>query len=299
LNELGFDPELLREPLRDLDLEPDQMTGFRRVVIDVRLATLNVATPPKHTRFLHALDRVARLRSCSSSATREQAGDANEDSECDRGPEHGAMLRGNFVALADRSRMAALLRLGRAMSLISRSGVAAECRAAALEFMTGVAEGWSKFDLALWLCGSYSIAARHLGRSERVSESAPPIEPMTIEHLLVHTRSQVLAALELAALPRTGHLDFMEVALVRQHVIRATRRDEREESVWVPVDRARMRLRDRVQSLFVADCLNAPNDYQHLYVCHHCERIVFEPGARERGSCGTERAPKKTLTYRK
>jgi len=68
-----------------------------------------------------------------------------------------------------------------------------------------------------------------------------------------------------------------------------------------------MRLRDRVASLFVADYLNNPAAYSHLYVCHHCEAIVFEQGARERGMCSAhlrsvsgmvpKHAEKRTLGY--
>ena len=43
----------------------------------------------------------------------------------------------------------------------TRESVSAECRAAALEFMAGVASGWEKIDLAQWLTGPYAHAARH------------------------------------------------------------------------------------------------------------------------------------------
>jgi hypothetical protein len=189
--------------------------------------------------------------------------------------------------------------------MTSRSAVALECRTAALDFMAGVADGWTKLDLALWLSGPYALAARY-AQGRDLGAPSRPIAADTLENLLVQTRSHILAGLELAALPRAGRFGFVEDALIHHHVVRVPLAD----AIWVPVDRARMRLRDRVQSLFVADCLNAPDDYQHLYVCHHCERIVFEPGARDRGGCGehrisgfiekkTERGPRKTLTYRR
>src|SRR5262245_43717201 len=45
-----------------------------------------------------------------------------------------------------------------------------ECREAALAFMGGVASGWDKIDLALWLTGPYARATRHAKRGERVAD---------------------------------------------------------------------------------------------------------------------------------
>lgn len=164
-----------------------------------------------------------------------------------------------------------------------------ESRRAALELMKGVAEGWTKLDLALWLRGAYAQAVRHAPRVERAGSSgAHPraIGEPTIEHLLVSTRGQLLASLELAVLAG-GTPDFIERALIEQHVRRVV--DESGEAAWVPADVPRMRLKDRVASLFVADYLNRPNDYRHLYVCHLCEAVTFEHGAKELGRCGAHR----------
>ena len=152
-------------------------------------------------------------------------------------------------------------------------GYAEECRRAALEFMSGVAEGWTKLDLALWLHGPYAMASRHAPRGMRASQpNGHVIEEEAIEHLLVSVRGQILAGLELAALDH-GTPDFIEDALIAQHVRRV---DTRGGTAWVPIDVARMRLKDRVASLFVADYLNRPDDYRHLHVCHLCETITFE-----------------------
>lgn len=150
---------------------------------------------------------------------------------------------------------------------------AEELRHAALDFMSGVAEGWTKLDLAVWLNGPYALATRHVPRGLRpVRPGAPAIEEPAIEHLLVSVRGQLLAALELAALDG-GTPDFIEEALIEQHVRRI---DVHGETAWMPVDAARMRLKDRVASLFVADYLNRPSDYRRLYVCHLCEGISFD-----------------------
>jgi hypothetical protein len=57
----------------------------------------------------------------------------------------------------------------------------------------------------------------------------------------------------------------------------------------VPVDGARVRLRERVQSLFAADYLNAPYTYADLFVCHRCEAIVFDEHTKRVGICGAHR----------
>jgi hypothetical protein len=178
----------------------------------------------------------------------------------------------------------------------SKVSVADECRHAALDFMAGVADGWAKLDLALWLRGTYALACRHSPRGERAPVSGvhkrPAIEEPTIESLLVTTRGHILAALELAALVG-GTPDFIEDAIIEGHVRRAI--DVHGESTWVPVDFSRMRLKDRIASLFVADYLNRPSDYQHLHVCHLCESVTFEPEAKDRGRCDKHRVSSMNL----
>jgi hypothetical protein len=172
---------------------------------------------------------------------------------------------------------------------VSRETVAAECREAALELMAGVANGWTKVDLVCWLTGPYARATRHCQHGERtlVGEAAVRVpegglDPDTVEELLTTTRGRVLATLEKAALG-DGSLDFAD-DLIERGLVRRARGDEGLE-VWIPVDAARLRLKDRVGSLFVADYLNDPIAYGTLYVCHRCEAVVFDEDAREMGMC--------------
>lgn len=170
----------------------------------------------------------------------------------------------------------------------TRQSLAEDCREAALSFMSGVAAGWDKLDLALWLTGPYARATRHGKHGERVAamHEGEVIDDETIESLVTRVRGQLIASLEKAAL-EFGALDFademVERGLVRK-VIDAEGRD-----AWVPVDGARMRLRDRLRSLFVADYLNAPYTYAELFVCHRCEAVVFDSHAKEIGICGAHR----------
>jgi hypothetical protein len=170
----------------------------------------------------------------------------------------------------------------------TRESIAGECREAALSFMSGVASGWDKLDLALWLTGPYARATRHGMHGERVTavSDTEEISDQTIESLVTHVRGQLIASLERAAL-EFGSLEFsdevVERGLVRK-VVDAEGRD-----AWTPVDGARLRLRDRLRALFTADYLNAPYTYAELFVCHRCEAVVFDDHAKRVGICGAHR----------
>ncbi len=170
----------------------------------------------------------------------------------------------------------------------TRESLAHEFREAALSFMSGVASGWDKLDLALWLTGPYARATRHGKHGERVAavSDGEQISDESIESLVTHVRGQLIASLEKAAL-EFGALEFadeiVERGLVRK-VVDAEGRD-----AWIPVDAARLRLRDRLRALFTADYLNAPYTYAELFVCHRCEAVVFDDHAKEAGVCSAHR----------
>ena len=170
----------------------------------------------------------------------------------------------------------------------SRESVAADCREAALAFVNGALAGWDKLDLALWLTGPYARATVHVPRGERVAGLAEDtdLDASTIEELVTHARGQLIASLEAAALA-DGTLDFAIDAMDRGHIQRAT--DLEGDTVWVPVDSSRMRLRDRVRSLFAADYLNDPGAYCDLYVCHRCETVVLDENAKRLGACANHK----------
>lgn len=170
----------------------------------------------------------------------------------------------------------------------TRESIAEECRAASLSFMSGVALGWDKLDLAMWLTGPYSRATRHAKHGERVAaiSDAGEIGDASIEALVTRVRGQLLASLEQAAL-KHGKLDFTDEAVERDLIRKVVDADGRD--AWIPVDAPRMRLRDRLQSLFAADYLNTPYRYAELFVCHRCEAVVFDDQAKRTGVCGAHR----------
>lgn len=170
----------------------------------------------------------------------------------------------------------------------THDSVAAECREAALSFMSGVASGWDKLDLALWLTGPYARATRHGKHGERVAAVAEgeEIGDERIEDLVTRVRGQLIASLEKAAL-EMGALEFTDDVVERGLVRKMKDADGRD--AWVPVDGARLRLRDRLRALFAADYLNAPYAYAELFVCHRCEAVVFDDHAKQVGICGSHR----------
>jgi hypothetical protein len=170
----------------------------------------------------------------------------------------------------------------------TRASVAAECRAAWQELMDGIAEGWDKTDLALWLTGPYARATRHRERGERhfdVDRSAL-IPDDTIESLLTRVRGQTLAELETIVLDKGA---FARAQAVADHGLVRRALDKTGTWTWIPIDGSRMRLRERVLSLLVADWLDDPLAWRALYVCHRCESVTFDEGARKIGHCARHR----------
>jgi hypothetical protein len=180
----------------------------------------------------------------------------------------------------------------------TRDTIALACRSAALSFMGGVTEGWSKLDLAMWLSGPYAHATRFVPRGERtlspVASHGPPADPCGVEHLadvmdnaLMHT----LALCEELSLPR-GESEFIDEAIARGLLapIEAGANANDAALLWVPVDAERMRLRDRVRALFAVDYLLSPQLYSEaLFVCHRCERVVFDVSSKQLGQCSLHR----------
>ena len=102
-----------------------------------------------------------------------------------------------------------------------------------------------------------------------------------------NARIHTLALCEELSLPR-GDSDFIDDAIARG--LLTPIENQSGSLLWVPVDAARMRLRDRVRSLFVVDYLLAPELYaESLLVCHRCERIVFDLSAKQLGHCSLHR----------
>jgi hypothetical protein len=143
--------------------------------------------------------------------------------------------------------------------------------------MRGVANGWDRRDLAVWLLQTYGkLAIKPTEKMDRVSAESG-VQSQTISDVLREARWKAFAELEEAA---TGQARFVQVAVNKGLIVRD------EKLAWVPVDRPGARLRGRVLSLFAVDCLLRPSDYRNLLLaCSRCENVVFDAAAKEAGRC--------------
>lgn len=161
--------------------------------------------------------------------------------------------------------------------------VAAACREAALSFVND-APYWGKAELAMWLLGSYSFAAVDVG-DENAPTSRPTlreIDVRTVHDLIDRARAEVLDSLEQLR-DGDGAANIAFKMISSGFVARSVDADG--VAGWVPTTKAR-RLADRVLSLFVADCMMRPSDYeQTLSTCAVCERAGFDALARRREVC--------------
>jgi hypothetical protein len=154
-------------------------------------------------------------------------------------------------------------------------------RPAALELLRGAVEGWTAGDLARWLTGPYREGSVPLPRP-RVRAQGATIDPRAIVRILRAAREQVLEELH-GARWSAGPL-FMR-SLVRQRAIAMA-----EDGLWVPIDKPRMLLKDRVLSLLAADYLFCPLEYTRRFaLCIRCDAVVFDAAARQTGFCGAHR----------
>ncbi|MDB4995096.1 MAG: hypothetical protein JWM74_2528 [Myxococcaceae bacterium] len=168
--------------------------------------------------------------------------------------------------------------------------VAEACRAAGLAFVNGVASGWTKTDLARWLVGPYREAACPLPGAER-GVSEPPAPGVRVEarisRLLHEVRAHVVRGLESSP---DGLVDLPCWALTAGSILRSQHDDG--EAGFIPVDWPRMRLEDRVMSLFAVDCLMRGADYAtKLVVCRRCKRVSFDEKAHAVGLCDLHYRP--------
>jgi hypothetical protein len=156
-------------------------------------------------------------------------------------------------------------------------------RGVALGFLRG-AHRWTTSDLAAWLVGPYRDATSHVPRdmTRDMTRGARAVDFTRVEAILRYAARGVLSTLRdlQAGAPPT----FVEAAIRDGAVVRTT------EGLFVPLDRARMRLEDRVLSLLAADHLLRPVDYERrMVVCARCDSVVFDAVARATGKCGAHR----------
>jgi hypothetical protein len=168
-------------------------------------------------------------------------------------------------------------------------------REAACEFIRGTAYGWGREELARWLVCQYSPclvvdATVHpdagVGLRERVaatlSTASYRLEDERLEQLILDARSSVLNLL--SDLAWESHRIVLSRTMIAAGAV-IKQRDGKGGFWWMPVGRKRMRLAERVSSLFVADALNAPFDYRSVTLCRECGELGFSVPIVHEGSC--------------
>jgi hypothetical protein len=155
--------------------------------------------------------------------------------------------------------------------------VADACRSAALGFAWSAHHGWGRRELARWLVGPYARATAAT-RSLRLSGMRRavmhrPLAEETIEELLQTARAEIIEVLR--GVWSWTH-DARAVRACIDEGLVAGIVDDASDLGFAPVDHARMRLIDRVRSLFVADYLTRPGDYAAFAVCGECDGATFD-----------------------
>lgn len=181
--------------------------------------------------------------------------------------------------------------------------VAEACRSAALEFVEGVREGWGKKELATWLTGAYHqtsllrCSADELAFSDVLDHTPKPppvaggrrsVPPEDLVKTMKAARDEVLAVLQRFASADDTAETF--VWRVKSKGALARVEDDDGRVGLVPNEIPSQRLADRVLSLFAADYVARPLDYEdRIAVCTACCSVSFEPGARTSCKCGAQR----------
>jgi hypothetical protein len=199
----------------------------------------------------------------------------------------------NLLTLPARYRSAALIPI---LKNRTSDDVADLCRSAALGFLAN-ARDWNKADLAEWLQESYRplvIGAPNPPRKmtpaygSAVSIApAPSVAPEALTGILENAHAEVLKMLrDLQAAPSS--LDAGRAFISSNVVTRCI--DDTGVAGWVAVSHKSSRLAERVMSLFAADFLARPWDYEYdLAICESCENVSFTEVSCCRARSGAQR----------
>lgn len=161
----------------------------------------------------------------------------------------------------------------------SALALADAARLAGLVFVSSAKYGWSKRELAAWLANDYAGATLAMAGDPAsvVGASADALSPTSlteraVARLVGSARRDVvdMLASQGASLQAPS---FVRNLIENGFVVGVS---DTTSFGYAAVNRPRMRLVDRVRSLFVADFLSRPRDYQSLMVCATCDEVSFE-----------------------
>ena len=152
-------------------------------------------------------------------------------------------------------------------------------RAAALAFVSCSRYGWGRKELAAWLVEHYRVAAipapagRATWRRPAVDTALDRAVDDTDVAALVARARRHASDLVSTAWSTWRTQGFAREMLDSGFVVGVTDADGG--LGYAAVHREGMRLVDRVVSLFLADFLTRPNDYESLLVCEDCSEVSF------------------------
>jgi hypothetical protein len=196
------------------------------------------------------------------------------------------------LTLPNRHRSAPLMPI---LQTASSNELADLCRSAALGFLAN-APDWDKRKLADWLQGSYRPLVIGAGYQRKLtpaygSAPPPPVASTTIASILENAHAEVLRQLrDLAA--ASSSLDTGRAFISRNVVTRCI--DDLGNAGWAPVSHRVSLLADRVMSLFAADFLARPWDYEYdLTICECCNNVSFSEVQCCRAHSGAQRIVRK------
>lgn len=148
--------------------------------------------------------------------------------------------------------------------------------------------GWGRRELAQWLVCHYGpcvIPNDERDPSERGASGPLTISESSVVELVCDARAAVLRILwELGDREKA---EILARSMIATGAVMGLR-DSRGGIAHVPANIPRMRLVERVASLFVADYLNAPFDYRDLRVCADCGAIAWSAPLKHVGGCRTQ-----------
>ncbi|MBX3264266.1 MAG: hypothetical protein KIS78_16315 [Labilithrix sp.] len=176
-------------------------------------------------------------------------------------------------------------------STVRIAHAASPVRLAATEFVRGTTFGWGRRELAAWLVCHYApclvsdasadSGAPH-GCAANLSRASERLDDDRVERLILDARSSVLRLLSDLAWPSQAAA-LARSALDSGAVVETRAPDG--EVRWAPVGRKKMRLAERVGSLFIADALANPRDYRGVSLCRCCGALGFGGAAAHEPWC--------------
>jgi hypothetical protein len=163
-------------------------------------------------------------------------------------------------------------------------------RSAGLAFITMATAQWGRLELAHWLVSAYRPSVLQMRRDPKASGTFQrrSVDEEAVGQLVFAAQQRVIRLI-LSATRSWNEAGFAREMIDCALVVGVC--DENGSLGYAAVDRAEMRLVDRVTSLFVADYLTRPRDYEALVMCAACGVPSFRWDRMHSADCASEAVP--------